>query len=150
MNARVLNLAATAFLLVFGAPGAMAQEQLMPGQADQEQIQSQSTDQEERTIGQGGMMREGTADRAGSDMGKGSMMGRAMMPGAASLGRSPIMFRMMFALMDSDGDGSISFQEFQAAHERIFKAIDANKDGQITEDEMLAFMQGTRRSGPQQ
>jgi len=38
-----------------------------------------------------------------------------------------MMMRMLFALMDSDGDGTISLQEFQAAHERIFKAMDANK-----------------------
>jgi Ca2+-binding EF-hand superfamily protein len=52
--------------------------------------------------------------------------------------------------MDSDGDGTISLQEFQAAHERIFKAMDANKDGRLTLDEIRAFMQGTRRSAPQQ
>jgi Ca2+-binding EF-hand superfamily protein len=52
--------------------------------------------------------------------------------------------------MDADGDGTISLQEFQAAHERIFKAMDANKDGRLTPEEMQAFMQGTRRSAPQQ
>jgi DNA-binding response OmpR family regulator len=31
-----------------------------------------------------------------------------------------------FALIDSDGDGLISFHEFQAAYERIFKAMDAD------------------------
>ena len=46
--------------------------------------------------------------------------------------------------------GGISLQEFQAAHERIFKAMDANKDGRLTLDEIQAFMQGTRRSAPQQ
>src|SRR5262249_50155626 len=58
--------------------------------------------------------------------------------------------RMLFALMDSDGDGTITLQEFQAAHERIFKAMDANKDGRLTLDEIQAFVQGTRRSAPQQ
>jgi hypothetical protein len=32
--------------------------------------------------------------------------------------------RLVFALMDSDGDGTVSLQEFQAAHEKIFKAMD--------------------------
>jgi Ca2+-binding EF-hand superfamily protein len=45
--------------------------------------------------------------------------------------------------MDADGDGTISLDEFKAAHERIFKAMDANKDGKLTPEEMLAFMRGT-------
>ena len=39
----------------------------------------------------------------------------------------PMMMRMIFSLMDADGDGKLSLQEFQAAHERIFKAIDVTK-----------------------
>ena len=62
----------------------------------------------------------------------------------------PIVMRIIFALMDSDGEGTISLQEFQAAHERIFKAMDANKDGRLTLEEMQAFMQGTTRSIPRQ
>ena len=54
--------------------------------------------------------------------------------------------RMIFSLLDSDGDGTISLQEFQAAHERIFKGMDSNKDGRLTQEEMQAFMHGTRRS----
>jgi len=77
------------------------------------------------------------------------MMGRGGMMGPGSMG-SGMMMRMLFALMDSDGDGTISLQEFQAAHERIFKAMDANKDGRLTLDEIQSFMQGTRRSAPQQ
>ena len=57
---------------------------------------------------------------------------------------SPFMMRMMFALMDADGDGTISLQEFQAAHERIFKAMDANKDGKLTPEEMHTFIHGAR------
>ena len=72
-----------------------------------------------------------------------SMKGRGMM-GADAMG-PPIMFRMMFAIMDADGDGAISLAEFQAAHERIFKAIDSNKDGKLTLEEMQAFMHATRK-----
>lgn len=75
------------------------------------------------------------------------MMGRGMMGGDSA--RSPIMFRMMFALMDADGDGTIELPEFQIAHERIFKAMDSNKDGKLTLEEMLAFMHGTRNSASQ-
>ena len=89
-------------------------------------------------MGQGGMM-------------CGGMMGRGMRRGVMGDGMMgpPMMFRMMFALVD-DGDGEISLQEFQAAHERIFKAMDTNKDGQVTQEEMQAFMHGRpRRSGSQ-
>ena len=73
-------------------------------------------------------------------------MGRGMM---GPMGGG-VMMRIIFSLMDSDGDGTISLQEFQAAHERIFKAMDANKDGRLTLEEMQGFMQGTTRSVPQQ
>jgi len=81
-------------------------------------------------------------------MGGGDMMGRGMrgrgMMGADAMG-PPIMFRMVFALMDADGDGALSLAEFQAAHERIFKAMDGNKDGKLTLEEMQAFMNATRK-----
>ena len=66
----------------------------------------------------GGMM-------SGGMMGRG-MMGRGygfhdgdrgvMRPGMSG---PPMMMRMIFSLMDADGDGKLSLQEFQAAHERI-------------------------------
>jgi hypothetical protein len=83
---------------------------------DHQQTQQQHTDQERRgMIGQGGMM----------DRGMGPIGG-------------PVMMRIIFALMDSDGDGTVSLQELQAAHERIFKGMDTNKDGRLTLEEMQA------------
>jgi hypothetical protein len=131
----VLGLTISALMLAYGAVGAMAQPQ--PDQ----QAQSHSMDQEEvGTTGQAGMGQGGMM--CGGMMGRG-MMGRGMMGGGMMGGHmgSPMMFRMMFALMD-DGDGQISLQEFQAAHERIFKAMDSNKDGQVTLEEMQSFMHG--------
>jgi EF hand len=120
MYTRVLGLAISALILAYGAVGAIAQDR-MTQQPDQQQMQ-------------GGMM--------GRGMMGGHMTGGGMMGGGAM--GPPIMFRMMFALMDADSDGTISLQEFQAAHERIFKAMDSNKDGKLTLEEMQAFMHGTR------
>ena len=111
------------------------------------QQQPQMLQQQEQHDWRGGTMGPGMMGRGGM-MGPG-MMGRGGMMGPGSM-HSGMMMRMLFALMDSDGDGTISLQEFQAAHERIFKAMDANKDGRLTLDEIQAFMQGTRRSAPQQ
>jgi EF hand len=88
------------------------------------------------TVQQGGMM--------GGGMMRG-MMGHRMMAHRAMMG---LPLRIIFALMDSDGDGTVSLSEFQAAHEKIFKAMDANKDGVLTMEEMLAFMHGSRGSAP--
>ena len=89
----------------------------------------------------------GHEDMRGAGMPGRGMMGRGMMAGA----RGPsVMFRMVFALMDADGDGTVSLPEFLAAHERIFKAMDSNKDGKLTQEEMQAFMHGSRSPGPQQ
>ena len=54
--------------------------------------------------------------------------------------------RFIFALMDSDGDGTVSLQEFQAAHEKIFKAMDTDKDGTLTLEEIQTLMRGTGKS----
>ena len=53
---------------------------------------------------------------------------------------------LVFMLMDSDGDGTLSIEEFRTGHDRIFKGMDANKDGRLTLEEMQNFMQG---AGPQ-
>ena len=128
MYTRSLGLTLSAVILAYGAVGALAQDRMMPQPVQQQaQSQPQPTGQEgSGMMGQGGMM-------------SGGMMGRGMMGGG-----SPVMLRMMFVLIDTDGDGTISLQEFQAAHERIFKAMDTDKDGKLTLEEMQAFMHGTR------
>ena len=75
----------------------------------------------------------------------GRMMGRGAM-GGSMMGHGAGM-RLIFALMDSDGDGTVSLQEFQAAHEKIFKAMDTDKDGTLTLEEIQTFMRGTGKSG---
>ncbi len=133
MYSRILGVTSFALILTYGTVGAFAQSQ-MAAQPDQQQMQSHPMGQEESgTMGHGGMMGGGMM---GQMMGRGRMGGGMMGP--------PFMMRMMFALMDADGDGTISLQEFQAAHERIFKAMDSNKDGKLTPEEMHAFIHGTR------
>jgi hypothetical protein len=132
MYSRILALTTYALILAYGTVGAFAQNQMAP-QPDQQQMQSHPMGHEGAgTMGHGSMM-------GGGMMRQGMMGGGAMGP--------PFMMRMMFALMDADGDGTISLQEFQAAHERIFKAMDSNKDGKLTQGEMRAFIHGTKVVG---
>ena len=125
MRKHVLVLTTSAFFLACTAIAATAQGPMM-GQSERQQTHV--------PMGQGGMM--------GRDMMRGRMMGGGMIG-------PPAMMRMIFALMDADGDGTIELPEFQAAHERIFKAMDANKDGHLTFEGVQAFMQGTRTPAPQ-
>jgi len=57
-----------------------------------------------------------------------------------------VAMRFIFALMDSDGDGTVSLQEYQAAHEKIFKAMDTDKDGTLTLEEIRVFMRGSHKA----
>jgi hypothetical protein len=145
MKKHALMATATAFILACGVMAARAQqspESPMMQQPDQmqQQFAEEGSDEMEHgsLMGHGGMMGRGV-------MGHEGMMGHGM------IGRrgSPFVMRLIFALMDSDGDGTISLEEFQAAHERIFKAMDADKDGTVTLEEMQDFMRGTSRPAPQ-
>jgi Ca2+-binding EF-hand superfamily protein len=49
------------------------------------------------------------------------------------------MVRMMLIMMDTDGNGAVSLQEFQAGQERVFKAMDGDRDGSITSQEVQRF-----------
>jgi hypothetical protein len=86
----------------------------MTQQPGPQQTQQQPTGQEDSSMmGHGGMMGRGMM------MGHGGMMGRGTMGPGGMMGRGmmgpPVMMRIIFSLMDSDGDGTISLQEFQAA-----------------------------------
>jgi len=72
--------------------------------------------------------------------GMGGMMGHmsGMNRGRAGGGH---MVKVMFAIADTNGDGALSFDEVMAIHKRIFDAIDANKDGKVTPEELQRFMQ---------
>lgn len=50
------------------------------------------------------------------------------------------MMTIMFIIADADEDGALSFEEVTTIHKRIFDAVDANKDGKVTPDELESFM----------
>ena len=60
------------------------------------------------------------------------MIGFAMMGG----------LRTIVALVDANGDGTLSLEEVEAASVRIFKAADADADGRLTTEEIDAFING--------
>ena len=87
MRRQVLLLTTSALILAYGAMAATAQGPMTPDQHHPQQ----TTPGQEGSMGQGGMMGRG-------------MMGGGMMGGGMMMG-PPIMMRMIFALMDADGDG---------------------------------------------
>jgi hypothetical protein len=137
MRKHVLVLTTTAAILACGAITASAQAPGAETPGTQQSPTAQPT-----PGGPGGMM--------GMMGGHPGMMGGGMMGhgfghhdwdrGRASIA-GPMMMRIIFSLMDADGDGKLTLQEFQA-HERIFKAMDADHDGTVTLEEMQTFMRG--------
>jgi Ca2+-binding EF-hand superfamily protein len=145
MTKHILVLTTVTFALIFGAIGAKAQED----SDDSAMTMQQNSGDEDDS----GVMGHGTMRRCMRQcMAEGGMMGHGSgkhgIIGHGGMMR-PFAMRMIFALMDRDGDGTISLQEFQAAHESIFKAMDSDKDGTVSQEEMLDFMRGTAKSQPQ-
>jgi hypothetical protein len=102
--------------------------------------------------GQGQPQQPGSGPTSPGMMGQG-MMGRMMQPGmmaqsgmmpgamgAPLMGMRGHAMKLMFAIADTDGDNSLSFEEITAVHKRIFNKIDANKDGKVTPEEVQTFM----------
>ena len=50
------------------------------------------------------------------------------------------MMKIMFAIVDLDGGGTLSFEEVTVVHKRIFDRIDANKDRKVSPEELQRFM----------
>jgi hypothetical protein len=154
MQNRILMLATSAFILACGTTAATAQQGPMmqqPAQTQQErppqgaQAPRAGVDDDSEITG----WHHGPGWRRYRDWDRGDMPFGMRRGGDGGM-HSGMMMRMLFAMMDSDGDGTVSLQEFQAAHERIFKAMDANKDGVLTFEEIQAFMRGARPSVPRQ
>ena len=111
---------ACALLLMSNTAGAQAPEAPSTGAQEQEAPTAKMTGQDMMGHKGGGMM---------------GMRGRGMMGHGMPM-------RIIFVLMDADGDGTLSLEEFQNAHSKIFKVIDSNKDGKVAPAEMETFMSG--------
>jgi hypothetical protein len=84
-----------------------------------------------------GMMRGYDDDHPGM-----MMMGRGMEGPMGRGGMRPHMMRMMMVLVDTDGSKTLSLEEVQAVHARMFAYADTDSDGELTLEEMRAFMHG--------
>lgn len=86
--------------------------------------------------GQGMGMGYGAGNMMGlhnGTMGPGMMNGGMMMGGMMGKMHGP---EMMIVMMDTNGDGQLQLEEFQAVHNRMFNYLDENGDGQLTVDEL--------------
>lgn len=75
----------------------------------------------------------------GPGMMNGTMMNGAMMNGGMMMGGMMGKMHgpeMMIVMMDTNGDGQLALEEFQAVHNRMFNYFDENGDGQLTADEL--------------
>ncbi len=82
----------------------------------------------------GGMMGQGMT----CPMMRSGMMGG--MRGMPMMGPRGHMMKVMFAIVDTNGDGGLSFEEVTAVHKRIFERVGGNKDGKVTREEIQTFM----------
>jgi hypothetical protein len=135
-----------ASILVCGSVVASAQDDSDTADVQQfEQAQQDRVDQGEPGAGGHGMMRQCLRQcMSGDDMTGQRATGRFMRQ-RGMIG--PFAMRIIFALIDRDGDGTVSLEEFQAAHASIFKAMDADKDGTVSMDEMQDFFHAARKAG---
>lgn len=102
---------------------------------------------------QSGMMAEGGAQPGGMTspggmMGQGDMMGQGGMMGRGGMSHA-MMLKMMVAVADTNNDGTLSLEEVQAVHARMFNMADGDGDGQLTLEEIQGFMQGGVMAAPQ-
>lgn len=123
--------ALTALLAAGPLSSADAQTSTGPGTTSDQRVEP----------GHPGIMGPGMMGGMGG-MGRGGlcgMMSHRMDGMAQGMMDDGLRMRMMFAIADTDGDGSLSFDEVTAIHKRIFDAVDTNKDGKVTPEELRKF-----------
>ncbi len=151
MKRHLLMITTAASILACGTLSAIAQEDSDEQTVQQlQQAQQDPVDEgEDGGPGRHGMMRQCMRQCMSGDEMPGQRAMQHPMRQRGMMG--PFAMRIIFALMDRDGDGTVSLEEFQAAHASIFKAMDADKDGTVSMEEMRDFFHAARKSGtPQQ
>lgn len=144
MKRRLLTLTASALILTGGMGLAQAQQSTgdrptpPPGQPGQQGPQGPGM------MGPGmGMnpeMMQMMQHMMGEQQGRMGMGPGMMGPGMMGQGGGAV--RIMFAIMDADGNRALSLAEVQDIHARIFQHIDADRNGEVTLEEIQAFFRG--------
>ncbi|MFW6077036.1 MAG: hypothetical protein ACOC71_04730 [Hyphomicrobiales bacterium] len=152
MNKSLLTLTASAFLLATTLGTAQAQstgddDAMQQQRAEQGQHRDRMKHHDDRKKKKYGKHRDRRSGMRHHRMGRHGMgrgmMGRGMMGQGMDGGMGHRgMMQVVFAIMDANGDGSLSLEEVQEAHARIFAHMDANDDDQVTKEEIRAFFHG--------
>lgn len=128
-------------------PEAAATEMMPPAGAEGMADQTQGAEPAQGAMTAPGTTAPGTT--APGMMGAGmmgagmmEMMGGMMQPGmrGAVPGMHGLMRKVVFAIVDADGDGGLSLEEISAIHARVFEAADADDDERVTPEELRGFM----------
>ena len=119
MKRHMLMITTAASILVCGTVAASAQDDSDTLDIQQlEQAQQDPMGEGEPGAGRRGMMRQCMRQcLSGDDMTTGQRAMRHSMREKSMV--RPFAMRIIFALMDRDGDGTVSLEEFQAAHASI-------------------------------
>ncbi len=140
---------ATAVSLAFSVLPAFGQETAPPpteqgGGSQEEMMRSMMQDMMEEMMQQRGPQAEDDDQTEGRPWRRwhGRQMGRpGMMGGFAGRGHGARM-KIAFAVIDADGNGTVTLQEAQDFQARIFSAVDGDKNGGVTMDEIQSFFHG--------
>jgi EF hand len=146
MKRHLLMITTAASILVCGTVAGSAQDD--PDNSNMQQLEQAQQDPVDQDAGPDtdghGRMRHCMRQCMRGDEMMGERLRHSMRQGGMM---QPFAMRIIFALMDRDGDGTVSLQEFQAAHESIFKAMDTDKDGTVSMEEMHDFFHGAHKAG---
>lgn len=101
---------------------------------DREQLRGDMMGEDEGPRGREDSRRMHRFDR---DRPHGMMRGHGKM-----MGEHGARMRIIFAIMDENGDGALSIEEVNEFHRRIFNALDQNGDDRVTPEEIAGFFHG--------